>query len=259
MTRRYTEYAVDYIKKNKNRPFFLYLAHTFPHTPLHTNERFEGRSNRGLYGDVVEELDWSVGEVLKALKENGLDENTLVIFTSDNGPAPSFKGSRAGNMRGCKASLFEGGIHMPFIIWDTKGEIPSGKTDDTTVVSALDLYKSLSSLAGIKLPADCKSDGMDMSAALKGVPQERREPLFWEYRRNESKAFPRPADKDVSPAIAVRYGKWKLLVDKDSTNVLLYDLEDNLRENVDLSKKHPQVASRLSKLALEWWNSLPEF
>ena len=192
-------------------------------------------------------------------KENGLDENTLVIFTSDNGPAPSFKGSRAGNMRGCKASLFEGGIHMPFIIWDTKGEIPSGKTDDTTVVSALDLYKSLSSLAGIKLPADCKSDGMDMSAALKGVPQERREPLFWEYRRNESKAFPRPADKDVSPAIAVRYGKWKLLVDKDSTNVLLYDLEDNLRENVDLSKKHPQVASRLSKLALEWWNSLPEF
>ena len=259
LTRRYTEYAVDYIKKNKNRPFFLYLAHTFPHTPLHTNERFEGRSNRGLYGDVVEELDWSVGEVLKALKENGLDENTLVIFTSDNGPAPSFKGSRAGNMRGCKASLFEGGIHMPFIIWDTKGEIPSGKTDDTTVVSALDLYKSLSSLAGIKLPADCKSDGMDMSAALKGVPQERREPLFWEYRRNESKAFPRPADKDVSPAIAVRYGKWKLLVDKDSTNVLLYDLEDNLRENVDLSKKHPQVASRLSKLALEWWNSLPEF
>ena len=256
LTRRYTEYAVDYIKKNKNRPFFLYLAHTFPHTPLHTNERFEGRSNRGLYGDVVEELDWSVGEVLKALKENGLDENTLVIFTSDNGPAPSFKGSRAGNMRGCKASLFEGGIHMPFIIWDTKGEIPSGKTDDTTVVSALDLYKSLSSLAGIKLPADCKSDGMDMSAALKGVPQERREPLFWEYRRNESKAFPRPADKDVSPAIAVRYGKWKLLVDKDSTNVLLYDLEDNLRENVDLSKKHPQVASRLSKLALEWWNSL---
>jgi arylsulfatase A len=86
LTRRYTEYAVDYIKKNKNRPFFLYLAHTFPHTPLHTNERFEGRSNRGLYGDVVEELDWSVGEVLKALKENGLDENTLVIFTSDNGP-----------------------------------------------------------------------------------------------------------------------------------------------------------------------------
>ena len=207
---------------------------------------------------MLAEYDRQIGRLLREIKNMNLENNTIVIFTSDNGPAPSFKGSRAG-MRGCKASLFEGGIHMPFIIWDTKGEIPSGKTDDTTVVSALDLYKSLSSLAGIKLPADCKSDGMDMSAALKGVPQERREPLFWEYRRNESKAFPRPADKDVSPAIAVRYGKWKLLVDKDSTNVLLYDLEDNLRENVDLSKKHPQVASRLSKLALEWWNSLPEF
>ena len=263
-----TAYFVDktlaFLERHRGEACFVNLWPDDMHTPWVGNFEQQqvfpdGQESEKNFRVVLAEYDRQIGRLLREIKNMNLENNTIVIFTSDNGPAPSFKGSRAGNMRGCKASLFEGGIHMPFIIWDTKGEIPSGKTDDTTVVSALDLYKSLSSLAGIKLPADCKSDGMDMSAALKGVPQERREPLFWEYRRNESKAFPRPADKDVSPAIAVRYGKWKLLVDKDSTNVLLYDLEDNLRENVDLSKKHPQVASRLSKLALEWWNSLPEF
>ena len=198
---------LNFIDLTKDNPFVLFWTTPLPHVPLQAPETwvkhyvnkfgdekpytgnkdyFPCRYPRATYAAMMSYWDEQIGGLINKLKELGIYDNTIIIFTSDNGPAPSFKGSRAGNMRGCKASLFEGGIHMPFIIWDTKGEIPSGKTDDTTVVSALDLYKSLSSLAGIKLPADCKSDGMDMSAALKGVPQERREPLFWEYRRKQS-------------------------------------------------------------------------
>lgn len=149
----------------------------------------DGQESEKNFRVVLAEYDRQIGRLLREIKNMNLENNTIVIFTSDNGPAPSFKGSRAGNMRGCKASLFEGGIHMPFIIWDTKGEIPSGKTDDTTVVSALDLYKSLSSLAGIKLPADCKSDGMDMSAALKGS-RRKGENLFGNIEEMKAKHSP---------------------------------------------------------------------
>lgn len=119
LTRRYTEKAVSFIKDHSKEPFFLYFAHTFPHIPLYTNARFEGTSKRGLYGDVVEEIDWSVGEVLKALRENGLDENTFVIFTSDNGPwlTEHENGGSAGPLKDGKGTWWEGGFRVPAICW----------------------------------------------------------------------------------------------------------------------------------------------
>lgn len=169
LTRRYTEYAVDYIKKNKNRPFFLYLAHTFPHTPLHTNERFEGRSNRGLYGDVVEELDWSVGEVLKALKENGLDENTLVIFTSDNGPwlVQRLNGGSAGALRQGKSTCWEGGLRVP-AVFRMPGRI--APCTQQGMMATMDILPTFLNMAGIPLPEGVTLDGMDQT------------PMLWEQR-----------------------------------------------------------------------------
>ncbi len=201
----------------------------------------DGQESEKNFRTVLSAYDKQIGRLLSEIRKMDLDNNTIVIFTSDNGPAPGFKGSRAGNLRGCKASLFEGGIRMPFIIRDAKEEIPSGKVDNSSLLSALDLYKSLCSFAGISLSKNLTNDGEDMSKALKGTPQMRKNPLFREYRRNAGGAFPQPADKDVSPSIAIRQNKWKLLVNKDGSKVLLYDLDDNPRENMDASAKYPQV------------------
>lgn len=263
-TAYFVDKTLDFLRRHAGEPCFVNLWPDDMHTPWvgdPEQQRLfpDGQESENNFRTVLAEYDRQIGRLLDEIDKMKLENNTIVIFTSDNGPAPSFRGSRAGNMRGCKASLFEGGMRMPFIIWDTKGVIPSGKTDRTTVLSGLDLYKSLCSLAGAPLPAGYENDGLDRSKALTGTPQPRHTPLFWEFRRNESKAFPRPADKDVSPNIAIREGQWKLLVNRDSTGVLLYDLYDNPRENNDLSGKYPEIATRLKKQALDWRNSLPEF
>jgi arylsulfatase A-like enzyme len=207
---------------------------------------------------VLSEYDKQIGRLLSEIKKLNLDNNTIVIFTSDNGPAPSFRGSRAGNMRGCKASLFEGGVRMPFIVWDTKGVIPQGKSDKNSVISALDMFESLCAIAGAPLPKGYKSDGTDMSKALLGKQQQREKAIFWEYRRNDSEAFPKPSDKDASPNVSVRKGEWKLLVNKDGSDVILYNLHNNQRENINVAEKYPKITEELKNLALDWRNSLPE-
>lgn len=145
------------------------MAHTFPHTPLHTNERFEGRSNRGLYGDVVEELDWSVGEVLKALKENGLDENTLVIFTSDNGPwlVQRLNGGSAGALRQGKSTCWEGGLRVP-AVFRMPGRI--APCTQQGMMATMDILPTFLNMAGIPLPEGVTLDGMDQT------------PMLWEQR-----------------------------------------------------------------------------
>lgn len=263
-TAYFVDKALDFLKNNKGTPCFINLWPDDMHTPWIGNMEEqaifpEGVNSEKQFRTVLEEYDRQIGRLLKEIKDMNLDNNTIVIFTSDNGPAPSFRGSRAGDMRGCKASLFEGGMRMPFIIWDAKDEVPEGKIDKTSVVSALDMFESLCMIAGATLPDGYESDGMDMSNALLGVPQERTISLFWEYRRNDAKAFPLPADSDVSPNIAVREGEWKLLINQDGSDVMLYNLYNNQRENFDVSEEHPDITERLKQKALEWRATLPPF
>ncbi len=184
LTRRYTERAVDFIKKNAHNPFFLYFAHTFPHVPLFASKDFKDKSPRGLYGDVVEELDWSVGKILDTLRNLKLDERTLVLFTSDNGPWLIMKlnGGSAGLLREGKGCTFEGGMREPFIaFWP--GKIKPGSTVHG-MGSTLDFFPTILSLAGLKPPADRVIDGVDISAALFGKgPSPRRTMFFYRGSR----------------------------------------------------------------------------
>lgn len=199
LTRRYTERAVRFIRENQSRPFFLYLAHSMPHVPLFASARFRGHSRRGLYGDVIEEIDWSVGEVLKCLRQLRLEDNTLVIFTSDNGPWQLYgdHGGSAGPLRGAKANSFEGGIRVPFLArWP--GRIPRGRTSDEPLMT-IDLLPTLARLAGAPLP-DRVIDGKDVWPLLNGTPGATNPHAaygFW-YNHNELQA--------------IRSGPWKLIL-----------------------------------------------
>ncbi|MDR1369138.1 MAG: sulfatase-like hydrolase/transferase [Dysgonamonadaceae bacterium] len=263
-TAYFVDKTLDFLKRHSGEPCFVNLWPDDMHTPWVGNmeeqqeipKDYESEKN---FRTVLIEYDRQIGRLLQGIKSLNLEKNTIVIFTSDNGPAPSFRGSRAGSMRGCKASLFEGGMHMPFIIWDAKGILPKGKIDNTSVVSALDMFESLCSIANVKLPEGYKSDGMNMSNALLGKPQQRNIPVFWEYRRNDSEAFPKPHDKDISPNIAVRDGDWKLLVNNDGSEVMLFNLHDNLRETLEVSGKYPEITQKLKEMALNWRKTLPEY
>jgi arylsulfatase A-like enzyme len=262
-TAYFVDKTLDFLKKNSGQPCFVNLWPDDMHTPwvgnIEEQKLFpDGESSEKNFRTVLIEYDRQIGRLLDGLKALGIDKNTIVIFTSDNGPAPSFRGSRAGNYRGCKASLYEGGTRMPFIVWSPDHLIPRGKVDNISVVSALDLFVSLCSMANVALPGSYKSDGTDMSRALVGKSQQRDKAIFWEYRRNDSKAFPQPADKDASPNLAVREGDWKLLINADETDLMLYNLHDDPRETVNLSEKYPGKASDLKEKLLEWRHSLPK-
>ena len=193
LTKRYTEEAVRFIAANKGRPFFLYLAHTMPHTPLFASSQFKGRSLRGLYGDVVEELDWSMGEILAALRREGVAERTLVFFTSDNGPWLSEReqGGSAGLLREGKGSTWEGGMRVPAIAW-MPGRIPPGVTSKP--VSTLDMLPTALRLAGVEPPVDVVLDGVDLAPLLFEGNALSQRPFFY-YRGEE--------------VFACRLGDWK--------------------------------------------------
>src|SRR5206468_2361044 len=167
LTTCYTEHAVKFIEQNKGRPFFLHPAHNMPHVPLHVSDKFRGKTKRGLYGDVIEEIDWSVGEVMKTLKENGLEENTLIIFTSDNGPWLSY-GDHAGSaypLREGKGTCWEGGTREPCIMrWP--GKIPSG-TENSNMLMTLDLFPTIAHIVGAPLP-EHPIDGLDIWPLIAG-------------------------------------------------------------------------------------------
>ncbi|MFM1768483.1 MAG: Arylsulfatase [Verrucomicrobiota bacterium] len=184
LTRRYTEEAQRFIRENRAKPFFLYLAHTFPHTPLFASEAFRGKSRRGLYGDVVEELDWSVGQVLETLRREQLDTNTLVFFSSDNGPwlTMNQQGGSAGLLRDGKGSTWEGGLRVPGLAW-WPGKIKAG-TVQQGLASTLDLFPTSLSLAGVPLPKDRAIDGFDLSGLLlRGEPSPRHNLFYYRGTR----------------------------------------------------------------------------
>ncbi len=229
LTPRYTAEAIKFITANRDRPFFLYLPHTFPHWPLHASERFLGKSANGAFGDAVEEIDWSTGEILATLRRLGLDEQTLVIFTSDNGAARQHGGSNS-PLRGFKGSTFEGGMRVPFVArWPKK--IPAGKSSNALVTS-MDLLPTLAKLAGGQAPTDRKIDGRDIWSLLASADgAESPHEAFFYYR--------------IGTLQAVRSGQWKLNLASGE----LYDLHADIAESKNLAAQHPEVVEKLSRLA----------
>ncbi len=243
LTQRYTRRAVDFIERHTDAPFFLYFAHTFPHTPLFRSDGFAGRSDRGVYGDVVEELDWSVGQVLDALRKNGLAENTLVIFSSDNGPWLPFldHGGSAGLLREGKGSTWEGGMRVPGIFW-MPGTVKRGVVKD--MGSTLDVLPTVAAFTGARAPRDRPMDGFDLSPALlRGEPSPRQEMLF--YRAGEMFAF-RQGPYKIHFLTQTGYTEPQPTPRDPPT---LYHLEHDPSEKYDISAANPELAERLAKLA----------
>jgi arylsulfatase A-like enzyme len=256
LTTWYTEHAVRFIAKNKDRPFFLYVAHTMPHVPLHVSDKFKGKSEKGLYGDVIMEIDWSVGQILDALKKHDLDARTLVLFTSDNGPWISYgeHAGSAGPLREGKMTTWEGGQREPCLArWP--GKIPAGSVCREPVMT-IDVLPTLARLAGAELPKH-KIEGLDIWPLLSGQPGAKspHDALYFYWDRGLQ---------------AVRSGKWKLHFPhayrtlggkpggKDGkpapyvqakTDLALFDLENDVGETTDVAARHPDVVERLKKLA----------
>ena len=257
LTTQYAEHAVSFIERHKARPFFLYVTPNMPHVPLHVSAKFKGKSGAGLYGDVIMEIDWAVGEILGALKKNGLDENTLVIFSTDNGPWLSYgnHGGSAGPLREGKGTAFDGGQRVPFIArWP--GKIPADSVCPEPAMT-IDLLPTIAKLTGGKLPAH-KIDGLDIWPLLAGDSSAKNphEAYFFYYAQNELQAvrsgdwklfFPHQArsmqgqepGKDGTP------GKYKAL----AVGLELYNLGDDLGETRNVAAENPEVVQRLQALA----------
>jgi arylsulfatase A-like enzyme len=265
ITRRYTDEAIAFIRANRNRPFFVYLAHNMPHMPLFRSNEFQGRSERGKYGDVVEEIDANVGRLIQTLKDLQLQRRTLVVFTSDNGPwAPYLEqGGSAGLLRGAKGSTWEGGMREPAIFW-WPGTIKPGIV--TGIGSELDLLQTLASIAGAKAPTDRPLDGFDLSPTLKRAAPSPRTTLFYYATTG---GYP-------APLVAVRHGAFKLHLrpPQDGGRVTapgaadaaargraaeipaspameLYNLNEDPSEKFNLVAIRPDVTAELMRLAEE--------
>jgi arylsulfatase A len=266
LTRRYTEQSVEFIREHKDQPFFLYLAHTMPHIPLRPSKDFKGQSEYGVYGDVVEELDWSTGEVLKALKENGIDENTFVVFTSDNGPYVGgvredaevdrshrrrARGS-SGPLRGAKGTTWEGGMRVPLVArWPA--QLPAGLVR-RGVATQMDLFTTLIEAAGGELPGDRVIDGKNILGMLRGAETSPHEDFYYFFR---------------SRIFAVRSATWKLhlyarhlgpkgqaLDAVKLSTPQLYDLAADSGEQHDLASRHPEIVQRLTGMAASFGGSI---
>jgi arylsulfatase A len=244
LTDRYTEAATKFIRENKDRPFLLYFAHTFPHTPLFASPDFKGRSLRGLYGDVVEELDASVGRVLAALRAAGVAESTFVFFSSDNGPwlTQGLQGGSAGPLREGKGSTWDGGMRVPGIAWWPQRIQPAVTS---TPASTMDVFVTTLVLAGAQVPADRAIDGRDLTPVLGGQPLPDR-PFFF-YREDD--------------LMACRLGRYKLHRSTQSgygqpkadahEPPLLFDLGRDPGEKFNVAAEHPEVVAAINAAIAE--------
>ncbi|UCD60387.1 MAG: sulfatase [Flavobacteriaceae bacterium] len=264
LTTQITARSVDFINRNKDRPFFLYVPHPQPHVPLFVSDKFRGKSGRGLYGDVIMEIDWSVGQILNALKTNNLDENTVVIFTSDNGPWLSY-GNHAGSalpFREGKGTAWEGGHREPFIMRYPDG-LKGGRTIDAAVM-AIDILPTIATITDSKLP-EAVIDGKSIWELLKGDSKESPQEAYYFYYR-------------VNELHGVRYGKWKLYfphnyrtmegqqpgkdglpgnyVHLDLNEIELYDLSEDLGEITNVAAEYPEVVKEIEQLADAMRNKL---
>lgn len=260
-TQYFVEKALDFLKRHKGEPCFVDLWPDDVHTPWVPEgsdlRRRRHPEDRSTFDPVLAEYDKQIGRFMDGLKRLGLDdENTIVIFTSDNGPLPTMDRARTAGFRGAKDSLYEGGTSEPFIVrWP--GHVPAGRVDETSLISAVDFFPTFCKLAGASLPKNLKPDGEDVSAIFFGKEFTRKKPMFWEYGRNETFGYPREYPGQISPNVAVRDGKWKLLVNDDGSQVELYDIDADRYETKNVAEKHPKIANRLKKAALDWRKSLP--
>lgn len=257
LTKQYTEHAVDFINRNKDKPFLVYIPHSMVHVPLYVSEQFKGKSGAGLFGDVVMEVDWSLGQILSAIKENGLDEKTLVIFTTDNGPWLSY-GDHAGSaepLREGKGTMFEGGCRVPTVMrW--LGKIPAGSACDE-LAATIDILPTIAKLIGANLP-DHKIDGQDIRPLMFGA-RDAKSPhgYFYHYYAG-------------GQLQAIRDRRWKLhfphtyrtlsgrpggtggipvKYDQSKTELELYDLKNDVSEERNVLQEHPDIVQRLQAAA----------
>jgi arylsulfatase A-like enzyme len=243
ITQRYSDETVKFIKSNKDKPFFIYLAHNLPHIPLFASEEALGKSSRGIYGDVVEEIDHGIGKIIQALKEEGLDKNTLVVFTSDNGPWTAFndQGGSAGLLRAGKGTTWEGGMREPTVFW-APGKIAPGIVDQ--LGSTLDLFHTFSTLAGVPLPDDRILDSYDLSPLLFENQNAKRNQFFY-YRGTDLYAV-RLGD---FKAHYITQGEYGLYGGKEIHNPpLLYNLNHDPSEEYNIADQHPEVLEAMNEL-----------
>jgi arylsulfatase A-like enzyme len=238
ITRRYTGEAIQFIRTRKDGPFFIYLAHSMPHVPLFRSDDFVDTSRRGLYGDVIEEIDWSVGQVLDALREEGLADNTLVFFTSDNGPWLVFDthGGSAGLLHGGKGMTWEGGMRVPGVAW-WPGTIASGSVN-SAVASTMDLFPTALGMAGRDLPGDRIMDGRDLLPMLTGASEEPVRDVYFYYRGATLYAARK------GPWKAHFVTEWAYLPDNQRTEhdpPRLFHLGHDPSEQYDVAAAHPEV------------------
>lgn len=240
LTRQYTEEATKFIRESKDKPFFLYLPHSFPHVPLFASSEFRGKSPRGRYGDVVEELDASVGRVLQTLRDEGLAENTLVVFTSDNGPwlIMNQQGGSAGLLRDGKGSTWEGGMRVPGIAW-MPGKIKPGQIQHG-IASTLDLFVTCAKLAGGAVPDDRPIDGLDLAPTLFSGERSPRQELFY-YRGTRLMAV-RKGQYKAHFVTQNAYGQPK---PETHDPPLVFDLNADPSERFDIAGQHPEVVADL--------------
>lgn len=229
LTERYTTDAVQFLRDNRDRPFFLYLAHLYVHLPIYVQTRFVRESRNGRYGAAVRCIDWSTDVILRELSALGLDEDTVVVFTSDNGALTRDGGGSNGPLRGSKGSTWEGGQRVPCIVrWP--GRVPGGRVLDD-VANAMDLYPTIAGWCGVDVPTDRTLDGRNLGPLLDGGDPPEERPFFHLLGGNIE---------------AVRLGRWKLHVRKwNVEKVRLYDLEADPGEQHDLVDEHPDVVERL--------------
>ena len=246
LTIRYTNKTVEFIKAHKDTPFFIYLCHNMTHDPLAASPAFKGKSKNGLYGDATEELDWSMGVLFETLKQCGLDENTLVIFTSDNGAQERFGGTNR-PLRGEKGTTYEGGFRVPCIMrWPAR--IPASQENDELVTS-MDLLPTLASYCGYEIPKDRIIDGHDVTDILEGQSIASPTEVFYYYQKQQLQA--------------VRWRNWKYhlplqerikgphLPDTEVGEARLYDLDSDLSETENVIDRHPEVVRQMNKLIEE--------
>jgi len=268
LTRRYTDEAIGFMKRNHEQPFFVYIPHTMPHTRLDASSEFKGKSSRGLYGDVIEEIDFNVGRILDTVNELGLTENTYVLFTSDNGPwliknknhadgsSPSDHGGSAGPLRSGKVSTFEGGVRVPAIVWGP-GRVPAGTTCDS-IASTMDVLPTLAALAGAQSPTDRVIDGEDIRHLFHGeFEKANTNKVYFYYLRVHLQG--------------IRQGQWKLHLPRDKEPIgaapfsinlhiapqdrtgfpepFLVDLENDIGETTNVADQNPQITERLLALS----------
>lgn len=258
LTKMYTDEALQFIRKKKDEPFFLYLAHSMPHVRIDASLQFKGTSQGELYGDVIEEIDWNVGRIFDLLDELGLDDNTYVAYFSDNGPwsnsETKFRSTHGGQLatgnawplRSAKGSPYEGGNRVPCIFW-APGKIPAGKVSNQ-MMATLDILPTLSKLAGGKIPDDRIMDGFDQSKLLLGKNKKGVRDIFHYHVNGELQAVRKGKWKVVLPNPTMRLGYVK---DPQRTEPELYNLEEDISEKLNVAIEFPDVLSEMLKLAGE--------